>query len=156
MHGGDIDQHMASPSPPRDLGSPMSQVSPQAHRTITAASSEEDSAGSSPTPSQHMHLDPLSSDPVGPEDHDLSELYDTANKVFTAYGMRINRRLRALVCLACQAVVLPENIKPHLFKLHPGHKIRVDEELIMATAAAENITTTWPVLPSKGIPVQYA
>ena len=121
-----------------------------------------------------MNLDPLSSDPVGPDaDEDLPEvcileyclvydtqhflqLYDTAGGVFAAYGMLINRRLKSLVCLECKAVVLPQNVKPHLFKLHPGQKLRVDEDLIMATATAEGLSTSWPVLPSQGIPVQYA
>ncbi|KAI0682834.1 hypothetical protein C8T65DRAFT_750026 [Cerioporus squamosus] len=147
---------MASPSPPRNHGSPMSQVSPRAQRPVASASSESDSVGNSPTLSQRMRLDPLSSDAVEPADNDLPELYDTTANVFTAYGMRINRRLKSLICLACQAVVLPQNVKPHLSKLHSGHKIRVDEELIMATAATENITTTWPVLPAKGIPVHQS
>ena len=83
------------------------------------------------------------------------QLYDTAGCTFTAYGMRINRRLKSLICLECKAVVLPQNVKPHLAKLHPGHKLRINEDLILATAAAEGVITTWPELPSKGIPVQY-
>ena len=76
--------------------------------------------------------------------------------MFTTYGMRINRRLRSVVCLACQAIVLPQNIKPHLFKLHSGHKLHINEDLVLATAAAEGISTAWPVLPQEGIPIQYA
>ncbi|RPD52088.1 hypothetical protein L227DRAFT_477938, partial [Lentinus tigrinus ALCF2SS1-6] len=83
-------------------------------------------------------------------------LYDTAANVFKAYGMLINRRLNSLICLQCKAVVLPQNVKPHLAKLHPGHKVQVNEQLVMDTATAEGILNTWPKLPSKGIPVQYA
>ncbi|TBU36526.1 hypothetical protein BD309DRAFT_1085135, partial [Dichomitus squalens] len=47
----------------------------------------------------------------------LPELYDTSfgeGQRISQWGMMLNRRLRAFVCMECEAVVLPQHLKKHI------------------------------------------
>ena len=72
-----------------------------------------------------------------------------------SWGLQINRRLKALVCLGCQAVVLPSQVPTHISKQHKSARLHVDQAVIDQAVASEGLYQGWPVL-SLDTPLQYA
>ncbi|KAI0348830.1 hypothetical protein OH77DRAFT_1526125 [Trametes cingulata] len=94
-----------------------------------------------------MHVDE-------PEGHTTdAELYDVPEGMLARWGVLINRRLRAFICLACQAVVLPSALSQHLSRQHSDARISVDADDIAAIAERENILDELPIID--GTPIEY-
>ncbi|KAI0760827.1 hypothetical protein C8Q74DRAFT_1221362 [Fomes fomentarius] len=137
-------------------GSPMQQDLHVSCSMLNEAVSPSLSAqlGSSPrSQSSHMSVDPAPfqlNEQVAP----VPELYDLDGEPLAAWGFLINRRLKALICLACQAVVLPSHIQGHLSQQHKWFKARIDMQVIDQAVATEGICEDWPAIPA-ATPLQF-
>lgn len=65
-------------------------------------------------------------------------------EVLTPWGLLINRRLKALVCLTCQAVIPPAQVPGHISRQHKDARIRVDREKLRQIVEAEGILPDMP------------
>ena len=84
----------------------------------------------------------------------IIQLYDLEGDVLAPWGLQINRHLKALVCLACKAVVLPSAIHKHHLAQHKSSRITVDMAIIKNAVASEGLCEDWPE-PPFGVPKQY-
>ncbi|KAH9852007.1 hypothetical protein C2E23DRAFT_860305 [Lenzites betulinus] len=78
----------------------------------------------------------------------LPELYDVAEGTLATWGLLINRRLQALVCMTCQVVVLPSHLPRHFHTNHKEAKINFSQEELDEIVGQENILPNWPAIPS--------
>ncbi|KAI0767861.1 hypothetical protein C8Q74DRAFT_1219603 [Fomes fomentarius] len=137
-------------------GSPMQQDLHVSRSMLNEAVSPSLSAqlGSSPrSQSSHMSVDPAPFQ-LDEQVASVPELYDLDGEPLAAWGLLINRRLKAFICLACQAVVLPSHIQGHLSQQHKGFKARIDMQVIDQAVATEGICEDWPAIPA-AMPLQF-
>ncbi|KAI0753879.1 hypothetical protein C8Q74DRAFT_1222390, partial [Fomes fomentarius] len=137
-------------------GSPMQQDLHVSRSMLNEAVSPSLSAqlGSSPrSQSSHMSVDPAPFQ-LDEQVASVPELYDLDGEPLAAWGLLINRRLKAFICLACQAVVLPSHIQGHLSQQHKGFKARIDMQVIDQAVATEGICEDWPAIPA-ATPLQF-
>ncbi|KAI0369485.1 hypothetical protein BV20DRAFT_916933, partial [Pilatotrama ljubarskyi] len=82
------------------------------------------------------------------------QLYDVPDHTLARWGVLINRRLRALICVACQAIVLPAALSQHIAQLHEDARISIDADRLASIVENESILNDLPVVD--GTPVEYA
>ncbi|KAM5542551.1 hypothetical protein V8D89_004010 [Ganoderma adspersum] len=83
------------------------------------------------------------------------ELYDVEAGTLTLWGLQINRRLKALICTSCHAVVLPSNVQIHMTYAHKTAGIHINKDRLEEIVVQEGLVRDWPVVPS-GIPPSFA
>ncbi|KAI0362861.1 hypothetical protein BV20DRAFT_912704, partial [Pilatotrama ljubarskyi] len=82
------------------------------------------------------------------------QLYDVPSGALSRWGMLINRRLKAFICVACQAIVLPAALSQHIAQLHEDARVSVDADQLASIVENEGILNNLPVID--GTPVEYA
>lgn len=91
--------------------------------------------------------------------NNILQLYDVPAGTLATWGLLINRRLKALICLACQAVITPPTVITHMSRQHKGARISVDVTRLTEIVHEENIQLGWPsitpgVVEYEGLPRQ--
>ncbi|KAI0362826.1 hypothetical protein BV20DRAFT_905965, partial [Pilatotrama ljubarskyi] len=82
------------------------------------------------------------------------QLYDVAGGTLARWGVLINRRLKAFICVACQAIVLPAALSQHITQLHEDARVSVDADRLASIVENEGILNDLPIID--GTPREYA
>ncbi len=69
-----------------------------------------------------------------------------------ALGLRIQTRLRVLICTGCETVLLPKSVLRHFSDHHRGTQLRISERKILDIATKLNLLNEMPKIQS---PVLY-
>lgn len=75
------------------------------------------------------------------------QLYDLSDNSLSACGFAINRRLKALICLACAKVVPLTRAVAHLSTTHPDSGLSLRPGALNTLAQKDLVTTGWPLCP---------
>ncbi|KAL7278856.1 hypothetical protein ACG7TL_006687 [Trametes sanguinea] len=76
-----------------------------------------------------------------------SDLYDVPSAILATWGLLINRRLKSLVCVLCEAVVIPSHVVSHIHNKHKVARIQVNKAALEEIVQQEDILTTYPDVP---------
>lgn len=82
------------------------------------------------------------------------QLYDVPAGTLATWGFLINRRLKTLICMTCQAVVLPSHAPTHITRQHKACQISINKVLLNTIVQQEGLSTSWPELTTVN-PVEF-
>ncbi|KAI0362864.1 hypothetical protein BV20DRAFT_916905, partial [Pilatotrama ljubarskyi] len=82
------------------------------------------------------------------------QLYDVPSGALSRWGVLINRRLKAFICVACQAIVLPSALAQHTTRQHKDARVSVDPNQLASIVENEGILDMLPAIDS--MPVEFA
>ncbi|KAI1792049.1 hypothetical protein LXA43DRAFT_860697, partial [Ganoderma leucocontextum] len=83
------------------------------------------------------------------------QLYDVEDGTLANWGLRINRRLQALICTTCHVVIQPQSVQPHLTYAHKPARIQINKDRLEEIVVQEHLVRDWPVVPTN-IPPSFA
>ncbi|KAI0628117.1 hypothetical protein C8Q77DRAFT_1041495, partial [Trametes polyzona] len=72
------------------------------------------------------------------------QLYDIPAGTLATWGLQINRRLKAFICMTCQAVVQHTHVANHMTRQHKDARVAVDKALLANIVRQEGIVDSWP------------
>ncbi|KAI0628002.1 hypothetical protein C8Q77DRAFT_1068933, partial [Trametes polyzona] len=98
------------------------------------------------SPGQVPNRSGMSMDPPTIPLHSSSteQLYDIPAGTLATWGLQINRRLKALICMTCQAVVQHTHVANHMTRQHKDARVAVDKALLANIVRQEGIVDSWP------------